>query len=72
MASGLAEKTWIREKTPSCVRIAAADVENVQGGTRSERKREKAKRFVAKKGPRMVGAAAAIGMFIFNVVSACA
>lgn len=41
---------------------------NHDGG---ERRREKVKRFVAEKGPRIAGAAAAIGMFIFNVVTSC-
>jgi len=35
------------------------------------RKRDKAKAFMAVKGPRMAGAAATIGMLIFNVVSCC-
>lgn len=38
----------------------------------SERQRERAKKFVVKKGPRIAGAAAAIGMFVFNVVTSCA
>lgn len=59
------------EETLSRVRSTAADAE-VAHRMRSERERDKAKRFVANKGPRMVGAAAAIGMFVFNVVSACA
>ena len=36
-----------------------------------ERKRDKAKKFMATKGPRIAGAAAAIGMLIFNIVSSC-
>ena len=35
------------------------------------RRRERVKRFMAEKGPRIAGAAAAIGMFIFNVVTSC-
>ena len=41
---------------------------NHDGG---ERRREKVKKFAAEKGPRIAGAAAAIGMFIFNVVTSC-
>lgn len=36
-----------------------------------DRKRDKAKKIMASKGPRIAGAAAAIGMFIFNVLSSC-
>ena len=36
-----------------------------------ERKRDKAKRFMREKGPRIAGAAATIAMFVFNIVSIC-
>jgi hypothetical protein len=36
-----------------------------------ERKRDKAKRFAIEKGPRIVGAAATIAMFVFNIVFNC-
>ena len=36
-----------------------------------ERKRDKTKRFVVEKGPRIAGAAAAIAIFVFNIVSNC-
>lgn len=36
-----------------------------------ERKRDIAKRLMTTKGPRLIGAAATIGLFIFNVVSCC-
>lgn len=66
---GVAETTKSREETFACVRVVA-DAEDANR-MRSERKRDKARRFTANKGPRLVGAAAAIGMFIFNVISSC-
>lgn len=36
-----------------------------------ERKREKVKRFMTEKGPKIVGGAAAIGVFVFNILSNC-
>lgn len=38
---------------------------------RHGRKRDKAKRFMVEKGPRIAGAAATIAMFIFDIVSNC-
>lgn len=38
---------------------------------RRQRKGAKARRFMAEKGPRIVGGAAAIGMFVFNILSNC-
>lgn len=68
VVGGLAEAPQSHEGKPPCVHVTAEVAHRV----RSERKRDKARRFVANKGPRMVGAAAAIGMFIFNIVSSCA
>lgn len=36
-----------------------------------ERKRDKAKRFMVEKGPRIAAAAATTAMFVFNIVSNC-
>lgn len=49
----------------------AANMGNFPKHDGGERRREKMKRFVADKGPRIAGAAAAVGMFIFNVVTSC-
>lgn len=68
MVGGLAETTQSQEEKPPCVHVTA----EVAHRMRSERKRDKARRFVANKGPRLVGAAAAIGIFVFNIVSSCA
>ena len=49
----------------------AANMGNLLNYDGGERRRERMKRFVAVKGARIAGAAAAIGMFIFNVVTSC-
>lgn len=36
-----------------------------------ERKRDRAKKFIREKGPRIVGATAGVGMLIFNIVTYC-
>ena len=40
-------------------------------GKHHERKRDKMRRFREEKGPRIVGAAVTVAMFVFNVVSGC-
>jgi hypothetical protein len=53
------------------VRTHATNLEILANHDGGERRRDKVKRFVVKKGPRIAGAAAAVGMFIFNVVTSC-
>jgi hypothetical protein len=53
------------------VRAHATNLEILPNHGGGGRRRDKVKRFVAKKGPRIAGAAAAVGMFIFNVVTSC-
>jgi hypothetical protein len=68
----LAETTKERERMHAGVRAHATNMEILPNHDGGERRREKVKRFVAEKSPRIAGAAAAIGMFIFNVVTSCA
>lgn len=67
---------WISTKKPETkhtdVGINTMDLDVLSLPKGGERKRDKFKKFVADKGPRLAGAAAAVGMFIFNVVSSCA
>lgn len=60
-----------RKPERKCASIRAYEMDIPPSNDTGERKRDKVKRFVAEKGPRIAGTAAAIGMFIFNVVSAC-
>ena len=53
------------------VRAHASNTQLLPNQDGGARRRERVKRFVAEKGPRIAGAAAAIGMFIFNVVTSC-
>jgi hypothetical protein len=71
-ASKLAETTTERERTHADVRAHTTNTEILPNHDGGERRRDKVKRFVAKKGPRIAGGAAAVGMFIFNVVTSCA
>jgi hypothetical protein len=70
-ASKLAETTTERERMHAGVRTHATNLEMLANHDGGERRRDKVKRFVVKKGPRIAGAAAAVGMFIFNVVTSC-
>ena len=53
--------------------VAYVDLDEYLIGSNRERKRkrDRVKEFVIEKGPRIVGAAAAIGLFVFNIVSNC-
>jgi hypothetical protein len=70
-ASKLAETTTERERMHADARNHATNMGILPNHAGGERRRDKVKRFVAKKGPRIAGAAAAVGMFIFNVVTSC-
>jgi hypothetical protein len=67
----LAETTMKLKRERSHTGSKAAYIDVVPSSQGSERRRDKAKKFMVEKGPRVAGAAAAIGMFIFNVVSSC-
>jgi len=71
-ASKLVETTRESRRVHTGVRAHVTDMETLPNRNDGERRREKVKRFVAEKGPRIAGAATAIGMFIFNVVTSCA
>jgi hypothetical protein len=71
-ASKLAETTTEPRRVHAGVHAHVTNMETLPNHNGGERRREKVKRFVVKKGPRIAGAAAAIGMFIFNVVTSCA
>lgn len=70
-ASKPMETTTGPQRKHASTRGMAAKMGNLPNHDGGERRREKMKRFVAVKGPRVAGAAAAIGMFIFNVVTSC-
>lgn len=67
----LRETTEKPESSHADMSTEATDVYMLPILNGGRRKRDKFKRFIADKGPRMAGAAATIGMFIFNVVSSC-
>ena len=70
-ASKLMATTTEPQRKHASIRGMAANMGDLRNHDGGERRREKLKRFVADKGPRIAGAAAAIGMFIFNVVTSC-
>ena len=53
------------------IRGTAANMGNLSNHDGGERRREEMKKFVAEEGPRIAGAAAAIGRFIYNIVTSC-
>lgn len=71
-ANKLADTTTGLRRTDAGVHTHAKNMKILPNHNGGGRRREKVKRFVAEKGPRIAGAAAAIGMFIFNVVASCA
>lgn len=70
-ASKLAETTTEPDRMHAGVPAHATNTKNLPNHDGGELRRDKVKRFAAEKGPRIAGAAAAVGMFIFNVVTSC-
>ena len=63
----------VKEPGPehASVRAHATNTQLLPNHDGGARRRERAKRFMAKKGPRIASVAAAIGVFVFNVVTSC-
>lgn len=70
-ATKLAETCTESGRMHEDARAHATNMEILPNHDGGERRRNKVKLFVVEKGPGIAGAAAAVGMFIFNVVTSC-
>ena len=71
LADDAAPASTSHHATPPKHNAAGVGIEEYQIHKDNERKRDKAKRFMKEKSPRIAAAAATIALFIFNIVSNC-